>query len=157
MKADNNEPGVITIKWRQHEITLATAIAAIIIISDVWNTFHLSDKSIYSQYAKVFAETHVPFNIYRNVLFSNIAIVLAPYLAYLVLNLFTIARLLAPKKFETGIKSATTLSKLSFTGLSKKIFKKYVWLFIQLVIIIFVLGCVFDIATYFSRSGVFTL
>ncbi len=156
MKTENKEPGMIKIKWRQHEMILATAITAIIIISDVWNTFHLSDESIYNQYAKVFAETHVSFNIYRNVLFSNIAVVLAPYLAYLVLNVFTIPRLLAPKKFVAKtMKHEASFLKINVLAVAKNVLKKYAWLFIQLVIIIFILGCVFDVATYYRHEWQF--
>ena len=156
MKPTDEQLTILKIKWRQHEMILATAITAIIIISDIWNTFHLSDENIYSQYAKVFAETRVPLNIYRNVLFSNIAVVLAPYIVYIALNLFAIPRLLFPKRSEAGTKTfAFSFSKMNLQGITKNVLKKYIWLFIQLVLIIFVLGCVFDVATYYRHEWQF--
>jgi hypothetical protein len=156
MTAGDKQYSGLKIKWRQHEMILATAIAAIVIASDIWSTFHLSDRDIYSQYAKVFAETHVPFNVYRNVLFSNIAVVLVPYLAYLILNVFTIPRLLFPKKFEAGTKTIVfSFSKMNLQGITKNVLKKYVWLFIQLVLIVLVLGCAFDVATYLRHEWQF--
>ena len=156
MKTENKEPGAIKVKWRKHEMILATAIAAIIIISDIWNTFHLSDNNIYSQYSKVFSETHVPFNIYRNVLIPNIAVILGAYLAYVVLNVFTITRLLAPKKFVAKkMQHEATLLKINVQAFAKNVLKKYAWLCVQLVIIIFILGCVFDIATYYRHEWQF--
>lgn len=156
MKTKDEQYSGLKIKWRQHEIILATAITTILIVSYVWNIFHLSNENIYSQYAKVFQQRHVPFNLYRNAILPYVTVVLATYLAYLMLNLFTIARLLSPKKFQAGTTAiAVSFSKIKFQGIAKNVLKKYAWLFIQLVIIIFILGCVFDAATYFSHEWQF--
>jgi hypothetical protein len=156
METGNNESSALKIKWRQHEMTLATAITIIIGIGYVWNMFHLSLENINSQYANVFAERHVPFNFYRNVIIPDIAVGLIIYLAYVVLNAFTISRLLFPKKFEAGtIKAGVSFSKMQLQGVAKNVVKKYAWLFIQLVIIIFAMGCVFDAATYYRHEWQF--
>src|SRR6476660_6974421 len=111
MKTDEQYSG-LKIKWRRHEMILATAITAILIISYVWNIFHFSTESINNQYANVFQEMHVPFNLYRNVILPYVTVVLAIYLAYLALNLFTISRLLSPKKFGARtVKPLVSLSK----------------------------------------------
>src|SRR5689334_8821574 len=90
------------VKWRQHEMILATAITIIIGAGYVWNMYHLSPENVNSQYANVFAEKNVSFNLYRNVIFPDVAVVLSIYLTYVILNVFTISRLLSHKKFEAG-------------------------------------------------------
>ncbi len=146
----------LKIKWRQHEFILATAITTILIVSDLWNVLHLSTENINSQYANVFAERHVPFNLYRNVIIPHVSFLLAIYFAYIVLNLFTIPRLLSPEKFEAGtVKTAVTLSKIKFRGVARNVLKKYAWLFIQLVLIVFVLGCIFDADQYYLHEWQF--
>ena len=137
---------IMKIKWRQHEMILITASAAIILAGYLWRIFHTSAAA----YASPFVNNDVPFNLYRNVLFPDISIGLFSYLAYLWLSLYTIPRLFFPKKFETGISKTASLSKFA-----KKVFKEYGWLFIQIVLIIFLLGCVFNIATYFKHEWQF--
>jgi hypothetical protein len=156
MKTTGEQAAISKIKWRQHEFMLATAITVILIVSYAWNILHQSTVTIQMRYANVFAEMHVPFNLYRNVIIPRVALVLAAYLAYAVLNIFTIPRLLSPKKFEARtIKTATSLSKINFRGVIKKVFTKYAWLFIQLILIVLILGCVFDAVTYYQHEWQF--
>jgi hypothetical protein len=152
----SKEPGILKIKWRQHEMILATAITLIIGAGYAWHIFHLLPENISNEYSNAFTENHVAFNLYRNVIFPDVAVALSIYLTYIILNVFTVSRLLSPKKFQAGTaKIAVSLSKINFQGLAKNILRKYTWLFIQLVLMIFILGCVFDIATYYRHEWQF--
>ncbi|TKK64600.1 hypothetical protein FC093_22285 [Ilyomonas limi] len=144
------------VKWRQHEMILAAAIFIMICGGYVWNMMHLSPETVNTHYANVFKERHVPFSLYRNVIFPDAIIIVAIYTAYFILNLFTIPRLLFPPKFEAGTsKISVSFSKIKVKGLAKNLIKNYLWLFIQLVLIIFVLGVVFDVATYLRQEWQF--
>jgi two-component system LytT family sensor kinase len=144
------------IKWRQHELILVTAIAVIRLGSYLWYMFHLPTEEMNMRYANVFKETHVPFNLYRNLILPDICIGFLIYLSYLWLSLYTVPRLLFSKKFEAGTsKISVSFSKISLEGLVKKIIKQYAWLFIQVLFLILLLGVASDIATYFRHEWQF--
>ena len=139
------------IRWRQHELMLVTAIAIISLAGRLWYVYTSLD-----QLSRPFISSNTPFNPYKNILLPDISVGLVIYLAYLWFNLYTIPRLLFPKKIEAGIsKISVSFSKISLQGAAKKILKKYAWLFLQIVLVIFVLGCVFNIATYYMRQWQF--
>jgi hypothetical protein len=131
---------------------LITASAAITLAGYLWRIYNTSAAA----YASPFINNDVPFNLYRNVLFPDISIGLFIYLFYLWINLYTVPRLLFPKKFEAGTSKITLASsKILFQGLAKKVLKKYAWLLIQIVLIVLILGIVSDIATYFKHEWQF--
>ncbi len=140
------------IKWRRQELISVTAFAAIILAGYLWRMHNTSAD----QYAGPFINNNVPFGLFKNVIFPDIEMGLVIYLSYLWINLYTIPRLLFPKKFEAGSsKISVSLAKISLQGLAKKMLKNYAWLFIQLAIIVFVMGCVFDESTYLRHQWQF--
>ena len=139
------------IRWRQHELTLVTAIAIISLAGRLLYIYTSPD-----QLSSPFISNYTPFNLYKNILLPDISIGLVIYLAYLWFNLYTIPRLLFPKKVEAGTsKISLSFSKISFQGLAKKVAKEYMWVFIQLVLVIFLLGAVFTIATFYRHQWQF--
>ena len=149
-EANNNNAG--TIKWRKHEMILVTLVALVSLKGYLWHLYHTS----VDEYASPFINNHVPFNLYKNVLLPHISIGLSAYLAYLWLSLYTIPKLLFPKKVEVGTTKITiSFSKVSLQGMAKKILKKYAWVFIQAILIIFILGCVVNVATYYMHQWQF--
>jgi hypothetical protein len=146
-----NSP-VTKIKWRQHEMMLVTANAIIILGGYLWQIYHTAA----SQYESPFINNHVPFNLFKNVLLPGISVGLVIYLCYLWISLYTIPRLLFPKKFQAGtLKVEASFPKIKLQGLGKHILKEYAWLFIQLILIVFIAGSVFDTATYLRHQWQF--
>jgi len=144
------------IRWRQHEMIFATMASAILLTSYLWSMYHLPADAITKRFAKPFEDNHLAFNFYRNQLIPQIAAGLVIYLTYLFVNIFTIPRLLFPKKFEAGTsKISVSLEKIAFQGIAKKIFKRYMWVFIQIGVIIFIAGTAFDIAIYYLHQWQF--
>lgn len=140
------------IKWRQHELTLVTAIAVIALAGYFFDLYQNGTN----QFANPFIETRTPFNFYKNELLPHIIVGLSAWLAYMWFSFYTIPRLLFPKKREAGTsKIALSFSKISFPGPAKKITKEYVWFFIQVVLVIFLLGTVFIIATFYRHQWQF--
>ena len=140
------------VRWRQHEITLVVAIAVIMLAAYLWEIFYVSAD----QYANPFIESNTPFNLYKNVVLPDVGRGLSALLAYLWINLYTIPRLLFPKKVEAGMsKISLTFSKISLQGMAKKILREYLWLFVQVVLIILVLGAINNIATYYQHQWLF--
>lgn len=143
------------VKWRQHEIIFVTVIAATK-LSIYLRSIYFSGIPIDKTYAGPFIDMHVPFNLYRNVILPDVGIGLLIYLSYLWLNLYTVPRLLFPKKFQAGASKVSVLfSKISLQELAKKIVREYGWLFIQVILLILLLGVASDTATYFRHEWQF--
>ena len=105
------------IRWRQHELTLVIATALIALAGYLFDLYHNGTN----QFANPFIETRTPFNFYKNELLPHIIVGLSACLAYLWFSLYTIPRLLFPKKREAGTsKISLSFSKISFKGLAKK-------------------------------------
>ncbi len=142
----------MNIKWRQHEMILVTAIGSIILAGYLWQLYH----SDVSHYADPFRNNNVPFSLFKNVILPDVGMGLIIYLSYLWIHFYTIPRLLFPKKFEAGTsKISLRFSKIKFDGIAKKIVKEYTWLLMQIILLVFIMGCVFDVATYLKHEWQF--
>jgi hypothetical protein len=86
------------IKWRRHELSLITASALIILAGYLWGI----SKNSSDGYEAPFINNHVSFSLFKNVMLPDLSLGIIIYLAYLWINLYTIPRLLFPKKFEAG-------------------------------------------------------
>jgi two-component system, LytTR family, sensor kinase len=140
------------VRWREHEMMLVTISSAIILAGYLWAMHQVSP----AQFATPFLNNHTDFNFYRNVLLPNIGMGLLIFLVYLWLSLYTIPRLLFPKKIEAGTSQiSVSFKKVSFRGLAGKSIKKVGWLFVQSTIIIFLVGTALNIATYYEHQWMF--
>ncbi len=139
------------VRWRQHEMIFASISAAVLLAGYLWSMHNVAP----SQFATPFINNHVPFNFYKNVLLPQIGGGLVIYLSYLFVNLFTVPRLLFPKKFEAGTAKASismTQMKLSLQGMAGKIFKNSLWFIIQIIVLIFIAGSLLNIAIYYLHQ-----
>lgn len=140
------------VRWRQHEITLVTIIFLLL----VCGYFRELYTTTPDQYAGPFINNHVAFNLYRNVVFPDVCMGILIYLTYLFINLFTIPHFLSPRKFEAGTsKISLSLKKISLQGMARKVLKEYLWLIIQIALIIFLVGSALNIATYYKHEWLF--
>ena len=140
------------IRWREHEMLMVTLMAVIILAAYLRAMHQVSPW----QFEAPFTSHHVPFNFYRNVVGPDLGAGLLFYLSYLFVNLFTIRRFLHPKKFEAGTaKISVSLSKLSFEGVAVKIVREYLWLIIQVILVIFLLGSAINVAEYFRHEWLY--
>jgi len=129
-------------------MTLVTIIASIVLASYLWAMHNTAPE----QFASPFINNHVPFNLYRNVLLPDIGMGLLIYLSYVFMNIFTIQRLLFPKKIEAGtLKISLSFKKILLHGIARKVIKKFAWLVIQILLITFFLGTALNVATYYKH------
>lgn len=138
MKSALQQPATDKLKWRQHEIALVTAIAVISLAGRLWYVFQNPD-----QLESQFLHTNTAFSLYKNVLFPDIAVGLSCYLVYLLYSLYSIPRILMQKKNQAG------------TERIKKTWKAYIWLAVQIIPVIFALGTVLNVATYYRHQWQF--
>ncbi|HXB43579.1 MAG TPA: sensor histidine kinase, partial [Puia sp.] len=142
------------LRWREHEMILASLIAVISLGGYLWGIHNTTPD----QYAGPFINNQVPFNLYRNVVVPDIGMGVLIYISYLIINLFTIPRLLFPKKFVAGtsqVSISLTKLKISLRGIARKILKEYLWLIIQIGLIAFSLGTALNAAIYYKHEWLF--
>ncbi len=152
MKSKEQENVAGKIKWRQHETILITAIAVMALAGYLWNMHRTSAE----QYASPFINTHTPFNLYKNILLPDVGVGLSAYLAYLWLSLYTVPRFLFRKKVEAGTSRISISSSKNFIKeRAKKMLEDFVWLLIQLGLIVFILGSIDNIATFYRHQWQF--
>ncbi|MEP6846342.1 MAG: histidine kinase [Panacibacter sp.] len=126
---------ITKIKWVQHEFILVTALALMKVISYLWEILHFSQEEINMRYANIFKETHVPFNLYRNIILPDMTVFVGAYLIYLVLHFY-----FTPCFVEAQIGKSS---------------KKLITLLIKLAVIILLTGVASDTATYFRHEWQF--
>jgi Histidine kinase/GHKL domain len=140
------------VRWRQHEVALVTVVFIILGIS-YFRQLYVTNPS---QYAGAFNNNHVPFSLFKNVILPDAGMTFLVYCAYLLINLFTLPRLLSPKKFEGGTsKVSVSLKKISVEGVARKIIKEYTWFATQIFLIVIILGTALNVATYFRHEWQF--
>ena len=142
------------VRWRQYEMIFVTMLAAITICGYLWSVHNTT----IDQYTSPFVNTHTPFNLYYNVLLPDIGMGLLTYLAYVLINLFIIPRLLFPKKMEAGtaqISISLTKMKMPLRGMAGKVVKKITRLIFQIFLIVLLLGTADNVATYFKHDWLF--
>ncbi len=130
---------------------LVTVIAAINIAGRLWYAF-----SNPNQFENAFLQTHTAFNLYKNVLLPDVSVVLFSWFAYTWFSLFTIPRLMTSKQVETGMSKITvSFTKTPFQSLTEKTLQDYAWLIFEVFLAIFILGVVYNTATYYRHQWQF--
>ena len=141
------------IRWRQHEIVFASITLMSAITGFWWKMIHIPAAKFDSTYTIPFTTNHLAFNFYRNLFFPQVGIFLIIYVAVLWLNLFIVPRLIAYNKAEKGsFKIQVTLEKKGFELLVVRFIKKYVWLFIQVALLVIFMGTALNIVAYFLNE-----
>jgi two-component system, LytTR family, sensor kinase len=138
------------LRWRQHEMILVNIVAAVLLISYL-HGIHSTDIA---QYKEPYINNHLSFDLYKNVVFPDLGLGVLIYVVYMLLNLYSIPRLL--KSAGMGTKHIQfSQSKISFSPLAKKIFRKYSWFFLQTIMIVTILGSALNLAVYYKHQWMF--
>ena len=141
------------VRWRQHEIIFATIILVIAIKGFWWKMMQLPAAQFDKIYTLPFTSNHLAFNFYRNLLFPQVGIFLIIYTAVLWVNLFIVPRLTSYNKAEkASFKTQVTLEKKGFELLVIRFIKKYVWLFIQVALLVIFMGTALNTVAYFLNE-----
>lgn len=136
------------VRWKEHEMIFVSMNVALIVAGYIYTR----DENPMNQ----FAEKNVPFNLYLNVLMPRIGRVLLAYGAYMFINLFTIPRFLFPKKYKAGTSKITlALKKIEFLGMARKILKEYLWVVIQIILMVAIIGSAFTAFVYYEHEWLF--
>ena len=86
-----------TTRWRTHEFVLITLLILLSIAGYIWPIFEHSNAELNEGWGRGFAEAHIPFDYYPNVLFPHCWVLLLLYGSYLWLNFYIVPRLVRVK------------------------------------------------------------
>src|SRR3978361_2270075 len=118
------------VRWREHEIILVTVVAASALIS---YSRYMADANAMLQLQNLFDQKRnaliheaVHFNFFRNVFFPGLGTGFMLYFSYLWIALYTIPRLVFPKK-DSLPASSTSLKKGLLQPAIPVASKKYRW------------------------------
>ena len=84
------------VKWKTHGLIVITLILVTVVVKYLW--IALINPGDLEAYELSFQRNHLAYDIYRNFLWPQIALLLVFYAAYLCLNFFTIPVLFRNKK-----------------------------------------------------------
>ncbi|HTE32762.1 MAG TPA: histidine kinase [Chryseolinea sp.] len=143
------------IRWREHELTLATLVGLILLSGYFWRLYHFTSLQIESTYRACFTARLVDFNLYRNVVLPDIGMGVLLYLSYLFINRVTIPRLFRDKKNALVNSAEMQTGPAVRKPLITKDFRKYLWFIIPVSLIILILGIGFNIAAYLQNECYF--
>lgn len=143
-------------RWREHELILATMLAALALVIYLVGIFSVPFADFEKSMAEPFVKNNVPFNIYRNLLIPDIGMGILIYLAYLWISRFSFPRLVR-NNHTTDNSSTVAFSFILFIGniFSKKNIKRFIWFILQIIIISLILGTALNTATYYLHEWQF--
>ena len=79
----NMEPGFLRpTRWRTHEYLLVTILTAAAVVRFIWPIFNNSPEHLNEGWGRGFAEAHLSFDYYRDVLLPHVSFLLAVYGCY---------------------------------------------------------------------------
>jgi two-component system, LytTR family, sensor kinase len=119
-----------TTRWRTHEFVLITLLILLSIAGYIWPIFEHSNAELNEGWGRGFAEAHIPFDYYPNVLFPHCWVLLLLYGSYLWLNFYIVPRFVRVK-LSQGI---------LLEGPQATALKGALWGFLQACLLIVVLG-----------------
>lgn len=126
------------VRWRENETILISILAIILLVSYLWKLH----AGALNQLEITFVNNQFPFNLYRNVLIPDLGLGALAYFSYLYFNYFIISRLVSAKEIRVN-------------GTSPGILRRYFGALIQILILIFVLLSVFNLAYYYKNQWQF--
>ena len=91
-QSPESSPG--RLRWREHELILATVICTLSVAGNIWQVLDNSWGLLNKEYGEPFYNNNIPFNYATNVLLPNISVAILLYLSFLVMNFSILPRLL---------------------------------------------------------------
>ncbi len=121
------------VRWRQHEIIFASIAVVIAITGFWWKMMHLTTEQL-DTYKNPFITNKASFNFYTNLILPQLGIFLVIYGAILWVNFLIVPRL------------------VPYKNIINSSFKKYAWLFILIALLLFCMGSLLNMVSYYREE-----
>lgn len=147
-------PSIPRLRWREHELTLATVLCILSVCGCIWRTLDNSWAVLNKEYGDAFFNNHVPFNYFTNIFLPDAAVPVMVYLAFLQMNFFILPRLL-----QTGapVKGSFTFHFARSGGIEMKgdsgiVLKRTIWAVLYTIILTILLGAGWGLAIFHREA-----
>jgi len=148
------EPATPRLRWREHELTLATVLCILSAGGPIWHILNNSWSGLNKEYGEAFNNNHVPFNYFTNILLPDISVPIMLYLAFLQMNFFILPRLLqtdAPVKGSFTFHFARA-GGIDMKGTSGIVLKRTIWAIFYTLLLVILLGAGWGLAIFFREA-----
>ncbi|HVV03886.1 MAG TPA: histidine kinase [Puia sp.] len=148
------EPATPRLRWREHELTLATILCILGVCGPIWHILDNSWAGLNKEYGDAFANNQVPFNYFTNIFLPDVSVPVMLYLAFLQMNFFILPRLLqtdAPVKGSFTFHFARS-GGIDMKGASGLVLKRTIWAVLYTFVLVILLGAGWGLAIFFREA-----
>lgn len=159
MTTQSLESSTPRLRWREHELILATVICVLSIAGSIWQTLDNSWAWLNKEYGDPFYNNNIPFNYATNVLLPNISVAVLLYFSFLIMNFSILPRLLqtdAPVKGSFTFHFARS-GGIEMKGDSGAVLKRTLWGIVYTLLIMIILGTGWGIAIFYRNRYVYSV
>ncbi|HVU55183.1 MAG TPA: histidine kinase [Puia sp.] len=151
------EPSAPRLRWREHELTLATVLCLLGVCGYIWRILDNSWAILNKEYGEAFYNNHVPFNYFTNIFLPEISVPIMLYLAFLQMNFFILPRLL---QTDASVKGSFTFhfarsGGIEMKGASGVALKRTIWAVLYTILLVILLGAGWGLAVFYREAYVY--
>lgn len=147
------EPIARRLRWREHELILATVMCVLSILGQIWKILDNSWADLNRNYGGVFYDSRVPFGYIQNILLPNICVPILLYLGFLLMNFSLLPLLLqtdAPVKGSFTFRFARSAG-IELKGDAGAVLKRTLRGIFYTFLLVIVLGAGWGLAIYYRQ------
>jgi|GEM_PF-74715 len=157
MTTQSLESSTPRLRWREHELILATVICVLTVAASIWKVLDNSWALLNKEYGDPFYNNNIPFNYATNILLPNISVAILLYLSFLMLNFFILPRLL---QTDAPVKGSFTFHFARAGGIEMKgdaglVLKRTIWGIVYSLLLMVILGAAWGLAIYYRNIYVY--
>ena len=148
------EPSSPRLRWREHELTLATVLCILGVCGPVWHILDNSWAILNKEYGDAYVNNNVPFNYFTNVFLPDVSVPVMLFLAFLQMNFFILPRLLqtgAPVKGSFTFHFARS-GGIDMRGDSGVVLKRTIWAVLYTIVLVILLGAGLGLAVFYREA-----
>jgi len=153
MTTQSLESSTPRLRWREHELILATVFCVLGIAGCIWQILDNSWAELNKVYGEPFFNNNVSFGYIQNILLPKISIALLLYLSFLVMNFSILPRLL---QTDAPVKGSFTFHFARSGGIEMKgdagmALKRTIWGIVYALLLVSILGAGWGLAVYYMK------
>jgi len=148
------EPSTPRLRWREHELTLATVLCILSVCGYIWRILNNSWALLNKEYGDAFFNNNVPFNYFTNIFLPEVSVPILVYLCFLQMNFFILPRLL---QTDSPVKGSFTFhfarsGGIDMKGASGVVLKRTIWAVLYTILLVILLGAGWGLATFYREA-----
>jgi len=154
MTTQSPQLSAIRLRWREHELILATVICVLTVAGEIWKILSTTWSELNNAYERPFTDNNIPFSYFSNIFFPGISMAILLYLCFLQMNFFILPRLL---QTDAPVKGTFTFhfsrqGAIDMKGAEGAVLKRTIWGIVYTLLLIVFLGAGWGLADYYRYA-----